>query len=143
MKIQGSGELLKSLQSGRTASLSAREGFGEILKQTLDQASVTGPASAPATAVQFRPLETVPGRPDTCRLERFLDLLDGYRQDLANPAVSLKGLESSVQQLEEGREALSPLLGTLSESDGLKDILNRTLVTASLEIIRFRRGDYL
>jgi hypothetical protein len=35
------------------------------------------------------------------------------------------------------------VLGSLPEGDGLKDILNQALVTAEVEIIRFRRGDYL
>jgi hypothetical protein len=145
MKIQGSGEMLRGLSSARTSppAVPAQAGFGEVLKQTIEQTPAAGMASAPPTSVQFRPLETVQGSSEAVRLERYLDFLDSYRQELSDPAVSLKRLESSVRQLEEGRQALSPLIGALPEGDGLKDIMNRTLVTASLEIIRFRRGDYL
>jgi hypothetical protein len=145
MKIHGNDELLKSLPTGKafTSSTPAASGFGDILKQTLDQASVTGPLSATTATVQFRPIEPMPNSPVAHRVEGFLDLLDGYCQKLSNPRVSLKGLESAMQQLEQGRDALSPTLGLLPENDGLKDILNRALITASLEIIRFRRGDYL
>jgi hypothetical protein len=45
--------------------------------------------------------------------------------------------------MEHGRDTLTPLLDTLPEGDRLKDVLNRALVTAEIEIIRFRRGDYL
>jgi hypothetical protein len=45
--------------------------------------------------------------------------------------------------LEEGRDALSRTLGSLPESNRLSDVLNQTLVTAEVEIIRYRRGDYL
>jgi hypothetical protein len=77
------------------------------------------------------------------RLDEFLDLLEGYCRKLSNPGVSLKGLESSVQQLEEGRNTLSRALGSLAEGDGLRDVLNEALVTAEIEIFRFRRGDFL
>jgi hypothetical protein len=77
------------------------------------------------------------------RLEGFLDLLEGYCQKLSNPRVGLRGLEASLQRLEEGREALSASLGLLAEDDGLRDVLNQTLVTAEIEIMKFRRGDYL
>jgi hypothetical protein len=79
----------------------------------------------------------------TERLEGFLDLMEEYRSKLADPRVSLKGLDSVVRSLEQGRDALSPLLGTLPEGDGLKDMLNQALVTTEIEIMRFRRGDYL
>jgi hypothetical protein len=31
----------------------------------------------------------------------------------------------------------------LPEGDSVKDVLNQALVTAEIEILRFRRGDYL
>jgi hypothetical protein len=36
-----------------------------------------------------------------------------------------------------------PLLDALPEGDGLRDLLNRMLVTATVETIKFNRGDYL
>jgi hypothetical protein len=77
------------------------------------------------------------------RVEGFLDLLDNYQRRLADPRMSLKGLDPAVQAVEQGRDAMTPLLAALPEGDPLKDVLNRALVTAELEIIRFRRGDYL
>jgi hypothetical protein len=120
--------------------------FGDILKEKL--------ASAPGTAAsgiglglveptQLQPVAEAPANRLVGRVERYLDLLDDYRQQLADPRVSLKGLDAMVREMEAGKDALAPALGSLPESDGIKDILNRTLVTASLEIIKFRRGDYL
>jgi hypothetical protein len=77
------------------------------------------------------------------RVEKFLDLLDDYRRLLADCRVGLKGLDSAVQAVEIGRDELSPLLAGLPEGDGLRDVLNQSLVTAEIEILRFRRGDYL
>ncbi len=145
MKIIGNGELPGRVQTEKSALAvpAAVNGFGNILKQAVDQAAAACPTAAPAAAIS---VESVAPRADHSvagRLEGFLDLLEGYCQKLSNPRVSLKGLESSVKQLEEGRNTLSRGLGSLTESDELKEILNQTLVTAEIEIIRFRRGDYL
>ena len=40
-------------------------------------------------------------------------------------------------------ENLAPELDSLTDDGELKDILNQTLVTASLEISKFYRGDYI
>ena len=121
-------------------------GFGDILKEKLAPApgaaaSGIGLGHVSPTQLQFV-AEPSANRLDG-RVERYLDLLDDYRRQLADPRVSLKGLDAMVREIEAGKDALAPALGSLPEGDGIKDILNRTLVTASLEIIKFRRGDYL
>lgn len=117
-------------------------GFGEILKQTLAQSAAAGPASAPAASGR---VSSPPAASDDAAvgcLEGYIDLLEGYRQKLADPRVSLKGLEPSIQRLEEGRAALAAMLGSLPGGDGLRDVWNETLIAAEIEIIKFRRGDY-
>jgi hypothetical protein len=147
MKIQGNGELVDRVRIEQPAApaASAAIGFGEILRNSLKAASTSGSAtaSAGAVSVQFRPADPVAGSSALERLEGFLDLMEAYRSKLADPRVSLKGLDPVVRSLEREREALSPLLGMLPEGDGLKDILNEALVTTEIEIMRFRRGDYL
>lgn len=147
MKIQGNGDLLGRVRTEQPASPAAPVPgkFGEILKDRLNQAAVTDSATATgaAVSVRFRPADPVSAGSMIARLEGFLDLMSEYRSKLADPRVSLKGLEPAVRSLEQGREALSPLLASLPEGDGLKDILNQALVTTEIEIMRFRRGDYL
>ena len=41
------------------------------------------------------------------------------------------------------KETLEPVLDSLPDDEKLKDIVNQTLVTASLEITKFYRGDYI
>jgi hypothetical protein len=121
-------------------------GFGDILKEKLAPASnaVTSSIGVGLVApTQLQSVAEVPANRLDGRVERYLDLLDDYRRQLADPRVSLKGLDAMVREMETGKDALAPALGSLPEADGIKDILNRTLVTASLEIIKFRRGDYL
>jgi hypothetical protein len=148
MKIQGNADLLGRVRVEQPTSppAAAPAGFGEILKNSLNQASASAAAAAapggPVT-VQLRPAGPTPVGSVTARLEGFLDLMDEYRSKLADPRVSLKGLDPLVRSLEQGRDALAPVASSLPEGDGLKDLLNRTLVTSEIEIMRFRRGDYL
>lgn len=148
MKIQGNSDLLGRVRIEPPASPTAPapSRFEEILKESLSPtpASDSAAASSGAVSVQFRrPADPVAAGSVMERLEGFLDLMEEYRSKLADPRVSLRGLDSVVRSLEQGRDALSPLLGTLPEGDGLKDMLNQALVTTEIEIMRFRRGDYL
>jgi len=121
-------------------------GFGDILKEKLAAApgaAASGISLGPVAPTQIQSVAEAPANRLAGRVERYLDLLDDYRRQLADPRVSLKGLDATVNEMEAGKDALAPALGSLPEGDGIKDILNRTLVTASLEIIKFRRGDYL
>jgi hypothetical protein len=145
MKIIENGDLPGRVQAEKPglSRPAAVNGFGEILKQTIDQARASGPALEAAAAISLQTMTSTPDLSVVGRLEGYLDLLEGYCQKLSNPRVSLKGLEANIRQLEEGRDTLSRALGSLPENGGLKDILNQTLVTAEVEINRFRRGDYL
>jgi hypothetical protein len=121
-------------------------GFGDILKEKLAPApgaTASGIGLGLVAPTQIQSVAEAPANRLAGRLEHYLDLLDDYRRQLGDPRVSLKGLDATVREMEAGKDALAPVLGLLPEDDGIKDILNRTLVTASLEIIKFRRGDYL
>ena len=41
------------------------------------------------------------------------------------------------------KERMATAMDSLQDGGGLKSILNQTLVTASLEITKFYRGDYV
>jgi hypothetical protein len=109
--------------------------FAAVFKQALE-----GGASAEAASA---------AGPDTsgdaaCRqVEGFLDLLDRFRRSLADPSLSLRGMEPVVREMESGRDQLQRIQAMLPEGDGLKEICNRAAVAATVEIVRFRRGDYL
>jgi hypothetical protein len=147
MKIQGNGDLLgRVLMEPPASPAAAAPGkFGEILKESLNQAAASDGAAASAgtVSVRLRPVDPVPASSVIARLEGFLDLMNAYQSKLADPRVSLKSLEPVLRSLEHERDGLSPLLDALPEGDGLRDILNQTLATTEIEIIRFRRGDYL
>ena len=72
-----------------------------------------------------------------------MNLLDNYRRLLADPQVTLRQMEPLLNTIEQEKTQLSWVLDSLESEDGLKDIVNRTLVTASLEIVKYNRGDYI
>ena len=148
MKINGFDHGFTRVQADKPAgpAVHGPGGFGDILKEKLAPApgaTTSGIGLGLVAPTQLQSVAESPANRLAGRVERYLDLLDDYRQQLADPRVSLKGLDAMVREMEAGKDALAPALGSLPEGDGIKDILNRTLVTASLEIIKFRRGDYL
>ncbi|MBW2647151.1 MAG: hypothetical protein JRE23_13445, partial [Deltaproteobacteria bacterium] len=48
-----------------------------------------------------------------------------------------------VSGMESEAAKIMPLLDSLPDGDRLKDLLNRAVVTATVEAIKFNRGDYL
>jgi hypothetical protein len=77
------------------------------------------------------------------RLENVLDMLDDYRRKLADPNVTLKDIQPLISTLENENKELKPELNALAQGDKLKQILNQTLITTSLEVIKFNKGDYI
>jgi hypothetical protein len=90
--------------------------------------------------VQFLPQGPPPADSVMVQMEGFLDLMEEYRRGLVDPTVSLKALDPLVGALERRCEALA---GSLPEDTGLQNIVRQALVESELEIMRFRRGDYL
>jgi len=76
-------------------------------------------------------------------MDRFLTLLENYQKQMEDPRITLKETATIVSQMEQQTEDLLPVLETLPEGDGIKDLLNRLLVTSTVETIKFNRGDYL
>lgn len=148
MKINGFDQGFTRVHADQSArpAVPGSGGFGDILKEKLAPApgaAASGIGLGLVAPTQLQSIAEAPANRLDGRVERYLDLLDDYRRQLTDPRVSLKGLDAVVREMEAGKDALAPALGSLPEGDGIKDLLNRTLVTASLEIIKFRRGDYL
>ena len=77
------------------------------------------------------------------RAERLLNILDDYSSKIADPRYTLKEIHELIVGMETEKASLLPLMESLPEGDGARDLLNRILVTASVEAIKFNRGDYL
>jgi hypothetical protein len=151
MKIHPNDEILKDPypQKIKKNEKSTDREFGAIIKEAIENSSkVDAEDQKPQIMdnipeIQFNTFLTGEKIPIVDRVEKFLDILDEYRHKLANPQVTLKNIYSSINEMDAEKERLIPVLNSLPDGDGLKDILNQALITSSLEIIRFNRGDYL
>ena len=151
MKIDGNNEIAHSATPDKTTPKEATPDaeFKNILKASVERSTEhpvkiqSPPQPGPVAAIHFTPLS--PSTSDTTveRVDNLLNLLDHYRDQLADPKVTLRSIEPIVSTIAKEKEQLSAVLDTLPEDDGLKDIVHRTLITASLEVMKYNRGDYL
>ena len=152
MKINNADEILKGVYRKTTPKKedSNDKQFTEILKESLSPTQKSEPVSQnhrilrSTPVVNIQPAMTLQENKSTVveRVYKLLTVLDDYRIKLGDPQMSLKEVDPVVKQLESENENLKPVLESLADGDKLKEILNDALVTASLEVIKFKRGDY-
>jgi hypothetical protein len=151
MKINGSDEIIKNSFAENTIrrKQDQNEDFKNVLKATVNrtaqhpQKTKSSPLTNPVSAIQFTPLSPENKRITVERVDNLLNLLDNYRDKLADPQVTLRSIEPVINMIAKEKEQLSSVLEFLPNEDGLKDIVNRTLITASLEVMKYNRGDYI
>lgn len=131
------------------------EAFSEVLTQSLKKMQETqssGSASLfPLTATYETTMPLSISTADTesyrakvlDRAESSLDLIDRYREGLANPNTSLKDLNSIVQTMDSESDELNSLAAGLSDGDELKSVAKQLATTMKVEVMKFNRGDYL
>ena len=142
---------ISALQQGSARKLQkvSGEGFQDILNEKMGQAQAKAgqPAALPPMSnidsIRFDPASVPDTKQTLTRMDRFLTLLETYSAQMEDPRISLKQTATLVSQMEEQIPELLPLLDTLPEGSGIKDLLNRLLVTSTVETIKFNRGDYL
>ena len=151
MKIMNNEQVLKTVQHEikTEAQQPAGKEFGAILRETAEK--TTPAASAPLQSTFINPLpglQPASSSPTDHQfaansIEDMIDLLDRYREKLADPRTTLKQIDPVIRKMTQEMENLAPVLDSLPAGEGLRKILNQTLVTASLEISKFYRGDYI
>jgi hypothetical protein len=151
MKITNDDQYIHGYPADKTAkpSENPQADFNSILEGTLATATTAEKEVQPpavtenAMPVQLKYVQP-PHKPSTIdHIENVLDLLDEYRHKLADPNTTLKDIHPLVKSMETANEQLKPLLNSIAEGDQLKQILNQTLVTTSLEVFKYNKGDYI
>lgn len=150
MKIDSNDQIMKSLYPEETVKhrKAGDKEFGNILKETL--AEKPRPDAAPRQSAFVNPLASVRLTPEDSpdprlaidRIENMIDLLDRYRHQLADPRQNLKQMDTTIGDIVRENENLASFADTLAD-DEIKGILNQTMITASLEVAKFYRGDYI
>ena len=151
MKIENNENIQKSLYPEKNNKNEKAQGidFGAVLKNEVEKSSnaisgnQTMPSISSISPIQLNMISPVQNGSIIDRVENLLNVLDEYQQKLKDPHFTLKEIDPLVKQMEKGKENLAPVLNSLEENEGLKDILNKALVTSSLETIKFNRGDYI
>ena len=152
MKIDPNQEILKSAYTDKTIrpDKPADKEFGAMLKDAINKepSKISSEKVKPQMVnnipnIQLNLLFAVQDNPIAERTENFLNILEQYRNKLLDPQSSLRDIHPLIQRMETEQEALAPVLNSLPPGDGLKDILNDALITSSLEVIKFNRGDYV
>jgi len=151
MKISNNDQVLKGHipEPKFKTELPASKEFNAILKETVGNSPKAAAGLPPATIIHpasaVQPIS--PSPPDTQftieRIEKLIDLLDQYRQKLADPRITLRNIAPLIKEMTQEKENLNPVLDSLQDGEALKQVLNQTLVTASLEIAKYYRGDYI
>ena len=151
MKINGSDEIIKNgfADKALRKEQDQKEDFKNILKASVERTTSNPgkiqslPLTNSVSAIRFQTPSPEHKRLTIDRVDNLLNLLDNYRNQLADPRVTLRSIEPAMKMIDKEKEQLSSVLDSLTEEDGLKDIVNRTLVTASLEVMKYNRGDYI
>ena len=129
--------------SGKTTG-----GFQQVLETAIGEK--TAPSGAPTRAHPVA-VPSIPGldaagamqaASGVQRMERFIDALDAYQQRLADPRCPLRDIATAVERLESEQRHLERLSESASLDQTLGTLVNEGLVTATLEIHRFRSGAY-
>jgi len=148
MKIERT-DNLKQPPPGRKKPIPATTGerFSDILQNTV---------SGITASTQTKTLQGIPPAgvlagfiPPTERKElvgradQLLNLLESYQKKLENPGTPMKEAYTSMKAIEDQADELTPYIEALPENDEFRNFLNRLVIMASVEAIKFRRGDYL
>jgi hypothetical protein len=123
--------------------------FHDILQETINKSSnpeeriMTPPPVHSISNIQFNSIPAINKAQNIEQVEHYLNVLDNYNNKLGDPTVTLKDISPLVTIMESETDKILPFLDSLSDEDELKDVLNRAVITATVEAIKFNRGDYL
>jgi hypothetical protein len=125
-----------------------RSDFRQIFDDMLDRPppGEALPATLAPSAVPARmgvlPVEKSPDGSGLQMMEGFLDALEAYQQRLGDPRNSLRDVAPTLDRLSAAHDRLSHFADNASGDDALQSIIAEGLVTAMMEISRFRSGLY-
>jgi hypothetical protein len=151
MKIDGNNDIGRSAYADKSPSgqATATDEFKKILEASVDRSKTqaakiqTAPQPDALGPIRFRPRSTEASEAAVERLDNLLNLLDQYREQLADSRVTLRQIEPLLNTIDKEQKQLTAVLKAMPDEDGLKDIVHRTLITTSLEVVKFNRGDYI
>ncbi len=131
---QGFSKLMDTLKSPEVSGAAA--GGEETAGRLLESASFVGLIMANQKISDQTP-------PAEKQFENALDKIEEYASALGDAGKTLKDIEPLANDLEKTAGRLSELSRNLPEGDPLKGLSNDAAVLATVEAMKFRRGDYI
>ena len=87
-----------------------------------------------------------PSTPDASgvveRVQQLLDIMETYQQKLIGGRTTLKEIEPLMNTMAGQGESLAEVSKKIENEDELKSIVNQSLTLVSVEMARFKNGDY-
>ncbi len=121
--------------------------FDNILEKARHGVESQAPAKTPEVmaAAHIPPMHPMVGVQEAAvqQADKLLGVLDDFSKGLENSGTSLKSMEPLVQRMELEASAAKRVLSHLDSQGELGKIVNNAAVYASVEAIKFRRGDYI
>lgn len=143
--VSGIADLKRNESSTRGES----SGFDTILQETVGktepQAASTETQSVLLSNVrpaQFDVQTSPSGKMLAEQVEQLIDTMAQYQQKLADEGATLKTIAPLVEKMAQQNESLGTVAATDDSPDGLRTILDQSLALSSMEIARFRNGQY-
>ena len=151
MKIDPSNSILQKLinSSAPGGRHAGDVRFGEVLNKVLEKPDLEKTTAAGLkliqgmSGIQLQAALTAEPTTATRQVETMLDLLNTYRQMLTDPGTSLREMGPVVDRIEAQRDKLAEVMEALDPEDGLRDLINQAMVTATTEVVKFNKGDYI
>lgn len=117
--------LEKAMESQKASEASALSPLGEVHPATFHQITA--------------PVDNV-----TRQTNELLDLMDHYARDLNNPSKSLKDIAPLLEEISyNAKELMAETRKMPLTEENLREIASRAAITAEVELIKFKRGDYI
>ena len=149
MKIGDAAPFTPLDQSASTSNTkSTPSGFEQIFNASLQrQAAVKqgpSPVIQPTATISCRlnAIDSLDPGSGVRVMEDFIDALEGYQQQLGDPANCLRDIAPSLARLEQAQRHLADFASGAPADSPLGSIMNEGLVTATMEIQRFQSGVY-
>ena len=122
--------------------------FDSVFREVADSTSIQGVAVESTHFISnLRPAQfaTEPSPATNAvvdQVRRLIDTMEGYQQKLIEKDATLKDIQTLVHKMESESESLGAASKTVDEQDGLRTIIDQSLMLTSMEIIRFNSGHY-
>lgn len=121
--------------------------FKRSLEKAMEARKTTGAPSTPnlgeVRPTVFHQIDT-PAENVALQTNQLLDLLDDYARNLKDPSRSLKDMAPLMEEISNNaRNLLEETEKTPPTEEKLREIASSAAVMAQVELIKFKRGDYI